>query len=297
MRVAIAGSSGLIGSTLADELRRGGHTPVPIVRRPPGPDEIRWDPAAGTLDRHGLEGIDAVVNLAGEPIGRRWTAERKRRIRSSRIDGTRLLATTMAGLSGGPRVFVCGSAIGYYGSDRGDETLTEDSAPGTGFLAQVVRDWEAAAEPARKAGLRVVSVRTGVVQSPKGGSLQVQLPLFRAGLGGRLGSGRQWLSWITLDDIAGVFVHAVTSDVEGVLNGTAPNPVRNAEFTKVLASLLRRPALVPVPKIGPVVLFGREAAEEFALAGQRVLPARTQATGYRFRHPDLERGLRHVLGR
>jgi uncharacterized protein (TIGR01777 family) len=299
MRVAIAGASGLIGTALAQELRRGGHDILRLVRRPPsGAEEIRWDPASGIVDTGGLRRADAVVNLAGEPIARRWTAARKRRIYASRVDGTRLLAATMAGMETGPRVFVFGSGIHFYGVDRDDEVLSEESAPGSGFLAKVVRDWEGAADPARHAGLRVANVRTGIVQSPKAMPLQLQLPLFRLGLGGRLGSGRQWFPWITLDDLVGIFAHAVTTpEVDGVLNGASPNPVRNAEYTHVLARVLRRPALIPVPWIGPALLLGRELADELAFANLRVLPTRTLASGYTFRHPDLEAGLRAVLGR
>ncbi|MGH8933771.1 MAG: TIGR01777 family oxidoreductase, partial [Egibacteraceae bacterium] len=296
MRVAVTGASGLIGSEIVAVLRSGGHQAVRLVRRAPSAaDEARWDPDAGTVDD--LTGVDAVVHLAGEPVGGgRWTEDRKRRIRDSRVDGTRTLATALAGLEDGPRALICASGVHYYGSDRGDELLTEDSGPGSGFLPDVVRDWEAAADPARKAGIRVVHVRNGVVQSPKGGALALQLPLFKMGLGGRLGSGKQWVSWITLDDIAGIFVHAVlTPDLEGVLNGTAPEPVRNAEFTRVLARVLGRRALVPVPKLGPAVLLGPEGAQEIAFSSLRVIPARAEAAGYRFRHRTVEEGLRAVL--
>lgn len=300
MHVAVTGSSGVIGSALVAFLGGGGHRVTRLVRRAPsGPDELAWDPAAGKVDAEGLRGVDAVVNLAGEPIGGgRWTDERKRRIRDSRVDGTRLLAETLAGMDDGPRILVQGSAIGFYGHDRGNEILTEETDSGSGFLAGVVREWEAAADPARKAGLRVVAVRTGIVQSPRGGALKLQLPLFQLGAGGKLGSGRQWVSWITIDDIVGVFHHALTtSDLEGVINGTAPEPVTNAEYTRVLGHVLGRPTLLPVPKLGPTVLLGKEGAVQTALASQRVLPARTEATGYVFRHRDLEAGLRHVLGR
>jgi uncharacterized protein (TIGR01777 family) len=300
MRVAVTGSSGLIGTAVVDLLRSSGHEVTRLVRRPPSAaDEVAWNPDAGTVDTGGLRGVDTLVHLAGEPIGGgRWTQERKRRIRDSRVKGTRLLATTLASMDDRPRALINGSAIGYYGSDRGDELLTEESAPGVGFLAQVVRDWEAAADPARAAGLRVVHVRTGIVQSPKGGALALQLPLFKLGLGGRLGSGRQWVSWITLDDIAGIFVHAVMrTNLEGVLNGTAPDPVRNAEFTHVLGRVLGRPALLPIPKLGPAAVLGPEGARETAFASQRVIPARTEATGYSFHHRTLEPGLRHVLAR
>jgi len=300
MRVAVTGSTGLIGSALVESLASGGHQVVRVRRGAPagsGAAAIAWDPESGTIDREGLRGADAVVHLAGEPIGgSRWTPEHKRRIRDSRVQGTRLLAEVLAGMDAGPRALVCGSAIGFYGADRGDEILTEESGPGNGFLAGVVREWEAAADPARAAGLRVVHVRTGIVQSPKGGALGLQLPLFRRGVGGRLGSGRQWMSWITIDDIVGILTHALlTPGLDGVLNGTAPEPVRNAEYTRVLGHVLGRPAILPIPKLGPAVLLGKEGAEETALASQRVLPTRTEATGYVFCHRDLETGLRHVL--
>jgi uncharacterized protein (TIGR01777 family) len=300
MHVAVTGSSGLIGSALTSFLTTGGHRVTKLVRRrPAAADEAAWNPEGGTIDADRLLGVDAVVNLAGEGIGpARWTAEHKRRVRDSRVRGTRLLAETLARLEGGPRTLVNASAIGYYGADRGDEVLTEESSPGGGFLAEVVRDWEAAAEPARAAGVRVVWVRTGIVQSPRGAPLRLQLPVFRLGLGGRLGSGRQWVSWITIDDVVGVYHHALTSPhVAGALNATAPEPVRNVEYTRVLARILRRPALVPVPEFGPALLYRREAARETVFANQRVLPVRTEATGYVFRHRDIETGLRHLLGR
>jgi uncharacterized protein (TIGR01777 family) len=299
MRIAVTGSTGLIGSALVTFLVSENHQVVRLVRGRAESETqaITWDPQANTIDGEALRDVDAVVHLAGEPIGGgRWTAERKRRIRDSRVRGTRLIAETLAGMDAGPRTLVCGSAIGFYGSDRGDEILTEDSSSGNGFLAGVVREWEAAADPAREAGVRIVHVRTGIVQSPQGGALALQLPLFRLGVGGRLGSGRQWMSWITIDDIVGIFAHALGQpDLDGVLNGTAPEPVRNTEYTRVLGRVLGRPAVLPVPKVGPAALLGKEGAEETALANQRVLPARTEATGYVFRHRDLETGLRHVL--
>lgn len=290
----------MIGSALVESLASGGHRVARLVRGASagsGAQEVAWDPEAGTIDREGLRDIDAVVHLAGEPIGgSRWTAERKRRIRDSRVHGTRLIAEALAGMEAGPRTLVCGSAIGFYGADRGDEILTEESSSGNGFLAGVVREWEAAAGPARAAGLRVVYVRTGIVQSPRGGALGLQLPLFRLGVAGRLGTGRQWMSWITIDDIVGIFIHALLAPgLDGVLNGTAPEPVRNAEYTRVLGRVLGRPTVLPIPKLGPAALLGKEGAEETALASQRVLPARTEAAGYAFRHRDLETGLRHVL--
>lgn len=299
MHIAVTGATGLIGSALVPFLTSGGHRVTRITRRSPrGPDEVRWDPAAGTLDADALRDVDAVVHLAGENIGGgRWTAEHKRRVLDSRVRGTRLIAETLARL-GGRRALVCASGVGYYGSDRGDEVLTEESSSGDGFLAEVVRRWEAAADPARDAGARVVHLRTGVVQTPRGGSLRLQLPLFRLFAGGRLGSGRQWLSWLTLDDAVGAYHHALTSpDLAGAVNATAPNPVTNAEFTRVLGRVLRRPTPVPVPRFGPAILLGREGATETAFASQRALPARLERDGYPFRFPDLESGLRHVLGR
>jgi uncharacterized protein (TIGR01777 family) len=300
MHVAVTGASGLIGSALTALLTTGGHRVTRLVRRPARDgDEVSWDPEGGTIDADRLRGVDAVVNLAGENVGGgRWTVEHKRRVLDSRVRGTRLLAETLAKLDDGPRVLVNASGINAYGYDRGDELLTEDSSPGGGFLADVVRQWEAATEPARSAGLRVVLVRTGIVQSPAGGALKLQLPLFRLGVGGPLGSGRQWTSWITLDDIVGLYLHALTTpDLEGVLNATAPEPVTNAEYTRVLARVLRRPARIRVPRLGPAVLLGREGAKQTALVNLRVLPERALAGGYRFRHPDLETGLRHLLGR
>jgi uncharacterized protein (TIGR01777 family) len=301
MTVAVTGASGLIGSALTAFLTTGGHRVVRLVRRPPRlPDEVAWDPAAGTLDTAALEGVDAVVHLAGTPLFGRWTKARQRSIRQSRIAGTRLLARALAGLAhhGGPRVLVSGSAIGYYGAYHGDEILTEESEPGDDFLARLCREWEDATVPASEAGVRVVRVRTGVVQSPAGGQLRVQLPQFLVGLGGRLGSGRQWISWISIDDIVGLLHHALTDDrVDGALNGTAPEPVDNAEYTRVLGKVLRRPTLLPTPSLGPRLLLGEQGAREAALASQRGVPAVAERTGYVFRHPDLEVALRHVLGR
>ncbi len=299
MHVAITGASGLIGSALSAFLTTGGHRVTRLVRREPnGPDEVRWSPQDQRIDAYGLSGVDAVVHLAGAGIGNPWTQRHKRRIRESRIDGTRLIAGTLAELDDGPTALVCGSAIGYYGAEHDGQAHTEDSGPGAGFLAEVSREWEQAADPARAAGLRVVHVRTGVVQSPRGGALALQLPLFAVGLGGRLGSGRQELSWVGIDDIVGIFHHALTSpQLHGVVNGTAPTPVTNAEYTRVLGRVLRRPTPLPVPPAAPKVLLGSDGAGETALADQRVLPENTLQSGYRFRHPDLESALRHLLGR
>ncbi len=300
MHVAVTGASGLIGTQLCAFLSGGGHQVTRLVRRAPSsPDELAWDPAAGRIDADGLRGVDAVVHLAGEGIGARWSDAHKRRVLDSRVDGTGLLARTLAAMDGGPRVLVSGSAIGWYGAHRGDEVLDEDSTSASdGFLADVVRRWEAAAQPAVDAGLRVALVRTGIVQSPAGGPLKLQLPLFSLGLGGRLGSGRQYVSWISIDDIVGILVHALTHDeVRGPINGTAPEPVTNAEYTRVLARVLRRPGVLPVPRFGPALLLGKEGADQTAFASQRVRPAVAERTGYVFRHRDLESGLRHVLGR
>lgn len=298
MLVAITGSTGMIGSALVASLVADGHEVLRLTRSPsPGPGAARWDPAGGTIDSAALSKADAVVHLAGRSIAAlRWTVKVKREILESRVRGTRLLAETMAGLPDGPRVLVSASGINFYG-DRGDELLTETSPSGVGFLAEVCRQWEAGADPARAAGIRTVHVRTGFVQTPHGGALARQLPLFRLGLGGRLGSGRQWWSWVTLDDLIGIYRHAVTATAaSGPLNATAPNPVTNAEYTATLARVVGRPALLPVPRFGPRLLLG-ELADELLFVSARVHPAATEASGYSFRHPTLEAGLRHILGR
>jgi uncharacterized protein len=302
MLVAVTGASGLIGTALARRLEAEGHQVLRLTRsRPTGPGQVRWDPAAGRLDPDALAKADAVIHLAGANIGDklRWTAREKRKILRSRVEGTGLVARTMAelaGASGGPRVLVCASGAHYYG-DRGDEVLTEASGPGGGFLAGVVRQWEAAADPARDAGLRVVHLRTGPVQDASGAGLPKQALLFRLGLGGRFGSGRQWLSWIALDDIAGAYLHALTrDDLDGPVNTAAPNPVTNAEFTATLARVLRRPAVLHVPAFAPRLVLG-EFADEMLFASIRAVPARLQETGYRFRFPELEAALRHTLDR
>jgi uncharacterized protein (TIGR01777 family) len=299
MLVAVTGASGLIGTALVRRLRAEGHQVLRLTRsRPSGPDQLRWDPMAGRLDPDALAKADAVVHLAGRNIGDqlRWTAATKRDILQTRVKGTGLVAETMAGLSEGPRVLVCASGVGFYG-DRGDEVLTEASGGGRGFLADVVRRWEEAADPARAAGLRVVHLRTGPVQDAAGGGLPKQALMFRLGIGGRLGSGRQWLSWISLEDVTGAYLHALTrEDLEGPVNAVAPNPVTNAEFTATLARVLRRPAVLHVPAFGPRLVLG-EAADELLFVSQRAHPARLHATGYRFQLPELEPALRHTLGR
>jgi len=304
MLVAVTGASGLIGTALVRRLEAEGHQVLRLTRsRPSRPGQVQWDPAAGRLDPDTLAKADAVVHLAGAGIGDklRWTAKVKREILRSRVDGTGLVARTMAELAGGsgpggPRVLVCASGAHYYG-DRGDEVLTEASAPGGGFLAGVVRQWEAAADPARAAGLRVVHLRTTPVQDASGAGLQKQALLFRLGLGGRFGSGRQWLSWIALDDIAGAYLHALTrDDLAGPVNAASPNPVTNAELTATLARVLHRPAVLHVPAFAPKLVLG-ESADELLFASIRVVPARLLETGYRFRFPELEPALRHTLGR
>lgn len=295
MDVAITGSSGLIGSALVTALEAHGHDPIPVVRS--GSGGIGWDPAAGRIDAAGFEGIDAVVHLAGEGIGnRRWTDEVKARIRDSRVQGTRLLATTLAGLDRPPATLLSGSTIGYYG-DRGDERLTETSPPGAGFLAEVTQQWEAETAPAAEAGIRVAMLRTGVVLSPDGGALAKMLPLFKLGLGGRMGSGDQWWSWISLDDEVALIEWLLQNDVHGPVNLTGPEPATNAELTKALGSVLGRPTLLPVPEFGPKLLLGGELADELLFSSARVLPAVATAAGYEFRHPTVEQALRGVLGR
>jgi uncharacterized protein (TIGR01777 family) len=300
LRVALTGSSGLVGTALEAFLTTGGHQVVRLVRHPPtGPHERHWRPDAPDIDL--LDGIDAVVHLAGASIAGRFTAEHKRRIRSSRVEPTAALARVAAlaaARGGGPTGFVSASAIGIYGHDRGDEILTETSPPGEGFLAEVVRGWEEAAAPAREAGVRVVHVRTGLVQSPRGATLRLLLPLFEVGLGGRLGSGRQWMSWIGIDDLVDVYYRAVVdARLAGPVNAVAPDPVRNADYTDTLAGILRRPAVVPVPAFGPRLLLGAEGATELAQASQRVRPEQLLSAGHAFRHPQLEPALRHLLGR
>jgi uncharacterized protein (TIGR01777 family) len=296
LAVAVTGASGLLGRALIPFLTTGGHRVFPLVRRKPAPGEIGWDPATGRIDAAGLEGMDAVIHLAGENIaGGRWTAERKRRIMTSRLDGTRLLADALAGLTRKPAVLVSASAIGIYG-DRGDTMLTEESSTGTGFLADLGVAWEAAADPARQAGIRVVTPRLGIILTPGGGALERMLPPFRLGLGGPLGSGRQWMSWLTLDDAVGVLHWATTcSSIDGPLNVVAPAPVTNAEFAHTLGQALRRPAVMPVPAFALQIAFG-ELAREALLASQRVMPTVLQAQGYRFRDPSLLPALQRLLG-
>ncbi len=298
MHIAVSGSGGLIGSALVPSLAGGGHRVSRLVRGlAPGADAIRWDPARGVRDAALLEALDGVVHLAGENIAAgRWTPRRKAEIRRSRVEGTRRLCEALARLVKRPKVLVSTSAIGYYG-DRGDQVLQEDSPAGNDFLAGVCREWEAATEPATGAGIRVVHLRFGVVLSPAGGALRKMLTPFRMGVGGRIGSGRQFMSWIALDDVVGAIQHALATEaLAGVVNAVAPSPVTNAEFTRVLAHVLRRPALFPVPAFGLRLAFG-EMADALLLSSQRVVPARLQASGFTFRFPELEGALLHLLAR
>lgn len=301
MDIAISGSTGLLGTALAMSLRSDGHRVIRLVRGdPPYPDSelaIRWDPDAGTIEADRLEGIDALVNLSGRSIGaHRWSPAEKGLLHSSRVGSTRLLAESLARLDQPPRVMVSASAIGWYG-DRADEELTEESTPGTGFLAELCRDWEEATTPAAEAGIRVVNLRTGLVLSPAGGFLERPVKLFRLGLGGKVGSGRQWWSWIHLDDEIAALRFLIDSGVEGPVNLTAPTPVTNAEFTRVLGRLLGRPTVLPAPRSGVRLILGRELADEVVLSGQRVLPRAMERVGFSFAHPDLEPALRQVLER
>lgn len=297
MRIAVTGSSGLVGSALVPFLTAGGHEVVRLARASTGGGDVQWDPTAGIKDLSRLEGVDAVVHLAGENIAAgRWTQHRKDEIRRSRVEGTRRLGESLARLSRYPKVLVSASAIGFYG-DRGDEVLSEDSAPGKDFLAQVCREWEAATQSASRAGIRVVHLRLGMILSPAGGALKKMLLPFRLGAGGRIGSGAQYVSWIAIDDAVGTIQHVICTDsLKGAVNGVAPTPVTNAEFTQVLARMLSRPAVFPMPAFAARVAFG-EMADALLLASTRVVPTRLQASGYRFRYPGLESALRHLLGR
>ncbi|MEO6828010.1 MAG: TIGR01777 family oxidoreductase [Microbacteriaceae bacterium] len=297
LTIAVTGASGLVGSALCAFLTTGGHRVVRLVRGTVrSPNERHWDPMHP--DRAVLDGVDALIHLAGATIAGRFTAAHKSAVRDSRITPTRLLSELAANTDAGPKTLVVASAIGYYGADRGDEALTEDSAQGEGFLASVVADWEAATLPATDAGLRVANIRTGIVQSARGGTLQLFRPLFTLGLGGRVGSGRQWLSWVDLDDLIDVYYRAlIDPDLSGPINAVAPSPVRNSEYARTLGLVLRRPAIVPAPSLGPRLLLGTEGSRELAEASQNVIPAKLRAVGHRFRQPDLEGSLRHQLGR
>lgn len=296
MKIVVSGATGLIGSALGSRLIGVGHDVVALVRRPvqAGERAIMWDPDEGTIDRPGLEGSDVVVHLAGENVFGRWTAAKQQRIRDSRVNGTRIVSEAIAGLKRRPAVLLAASAIGYYGN-RGDEELTEQSTPGDDFLAQVAREWEAATTPAKQAGIRVVNLRFGVVLTPTAGAMARLLPPFRLGLGGPVGSGTQYLSWISLRDAVDAILHVWTAtDIVGPVNITAPTPVTNREFAKTLGRVLGRPAVIPVPAFALKLAFGAEGADMLQ-GGQRVLPSRLLGSGFRFHDTAIEPALRHLL--
>jgi uncharacterized protein (TIGR01777 family) len=294
LRILVSGASGPIGAALVPSLRGRGHTVTRLVRAAAsGQDQILWDPAR-PLSADAVSGFDGVIHLAGESIVGRWTDAKKRRILNSRTLGTGHLAEALAKAPQRPRVFISASAVGYYG-DRGDETLREDSPSGKGFAAEICRQWEAAARAAEAAGIRTAQMRIGVVMSAQGGALPKMLLPFRLGLGGRLGSGRQWWSWVAVQDVVGAIDHVLTQEtVRGPVNTVAPNPVTNAEFTKILARVLSRPALFPVPAFAVALGFGQMGTELF-LASQRVEPGKLKASGYQFQYPDLRKALEEIL--
>lgn len=302
MNILVSGSTGLIGSELVLFLTTKGHNVTRLKRSKSGSEskfgeaEVFWNPDSNKVAIPNLEGLDAVVHLAGENVAGIWTDEKKSKIRKSRVDGTRLLSKSLAKLVRPPKVLVCASAIGFYGN-RGDEILTEVSNPGEGFLAEVCREWEAAAETATKKGIRVVHLRIGLVLSPRGGALKTMLVPFRIGVGGKIGSGKQYLSWIAIDDIVGAIYHVITNEnLKGPVNVVAPNPVTNNGFTKTLGRVLGRPTLFTVPAFALRLLAG-EMADEMLLASTRVEPKRLLASGYKFRYSELEGALRHLLGK
>jgi len=293
MRVLVSGASGLVGSRLVPYLAARGHTVTRLVRR--DVEGVRWDPARRTIDRAAVAAVDAVIHLSGESVLARWTPATQAAIRASRVDSTEFLATTLASLERPPAVFITASAIGYYG-DRGDEQLTEDSAPGSGFLADVCRAWEAATAPATRAGIRTVQLRIGLPLTAQGGMLGQLLLPFRLGLGGPIGRGAQWWSWIAFEDLLALFLFALTTtSLAGPVNATAPEPVTNAEFARTLGRVLGRPAVLPVPPLLLRLRYGAAAADGALLTGARVRPARALSTGFRFGYPDLEGALRRAL--
>ena len=297
MNLVVSGASGLIGSAVVARLRADGHQVRCLVRRPAQAQEITWDPAAGKIDAAALAPLDGAIHLAGENVGARWTRSRRARIRESRVRGTRLLSQTLAGLAHPPMFLISASAVGIYG-DRGDEILTESAPPGDAtrdFLVSVCREWEAAADPARAAGIRVAHPRFGVVLTPKGGALQRLLLPFRLGVGGRVGSGEQWMSWIALEDVVDAVAYLMRTDsLEAAINVSSPQPVTNREFARTLGRALRRPAVLPVPAALLRAVFG-EMADRTLLASARVMPARLAEAGFRFGYPDLSAALRSML--
>jgi hypothetical protein len=295
-RIVVSGASGSVGSHLVRFVSSAGSRADALVRRPPRPGstEIRWDPARGEIDVAALEGADAVVHLSGENVAGRWTTEKKSAIHTSRVGSTGFLCDTLAKLRNPPHVLIAASATGYYG-DRGDEPVDEDSRRGSGFLADVCGQWEAATQSAAKAGIRVVNLRIGIVLSPDGGALARMLTPFRMGMGGVVGSGRQWMSWIAIKDLLRLIEHAmVTDSLRGPVNAVSPTPVTNAEFVQTLGRVLRRPTLIPLPALAVRALFG-EMGESLLLSSARVTPSRAIAAGFRFDFPELEYALRHAL--
>ncbi|MFN0195958.1 MAG: TIGR01777 family oxidoreductase [Planctomycetaceae bacterium] len=299
MRILLSGATGLIGSTLRPMLTTGGHTVIPLTRsrQTVHGDAVVWDPQNRSVDRSQLEGFDAVIHLAGENIGtKRWTPKQKEIIKNSRVVGTRFLCEQLAQLDRPPKVLVCASAIGYYG-DRGDELLDEQNPPADDFLARVCREWETVTEPARQKNIRVINLRTGVVLSPRGGALHKMLTPFKLGFGGVVGSGRQYWSWVDIDDVAGVIVHCLHhEELSGPINGVAPGSVTNRDFTMILGKVLRRPTIFPLPAFVVKLMLG-EMGEALLLSSTRVAPVRLEQSGYAFRYPTLEASLRHLLGR
>lgn len=298
MRIAVAGASGLIGTALVSHLRASGHEVVRMVRNQQAraEDARYWNPATGDIDDDAFDDIDGVVNLAGAGIGdRRWSERRKRELRISRVDATELVVEAMGAATAPPAVLVAGSAVGFYGT-RGDEVLDERSGPGTGFLADLTADWEAAAADAQNAGIRVAMARTGLVVAEDAPFLTRMLPLFKLGLGGPLGNGRQWWPWVALEDEVRALAFLLESDIAGPVNLCAPNPATNKEFTRALASVLRRPAVLAVPRFGPRVLLGRELADELLFSSTRAHPAVLADAGFEFRYPNLSPTLMELLG-
>jgi uncharacterized protein (TIGR01777 family) len=295
--VLVSGATGLLGSALVPALRNEGHQVRRLTRsRGSSEDAVHWDPSTGTIDAAGLEGVNAVVHLAGENIVGRWTDAKKARIRDSRVQGTGLLAETLAELSTPPEVMVSASATGYYG-DRGNELLTEESAPGNNFLAGICQEWEAAASVAREASIRVVHPRFGIVLSTEGGALGTTLPIFKLGGGGRIGSGSQYWSWVAIDDVVGAILYVLNTEyLSGPVNVTVPDPPTNAEYTRTLGRVLGRPTVFPLPAPVARLALG-QVADELLLASQRIEPTKLKESGYSYRYPELEGALRHLLGR
>lgn len=287
----------MIGTPLVAALKAAGHEPIRVVRRAPKSDEIQWSPSEGKIDAAAFEGLDAVVNLAGQPLApKRWSEAYRKLIVDSRVDGTTLISKTLAEAKNGPERLVNGSAIGIYG-DRGDELLDESSKPGEGFVADLVQKWEAATQPAIEAGISTAMIRTGIVLHPKGGALQKLLPLFKVGLGGKFGSGQQYMSWITLSDEVDAIIHLLSSHATGPFNLTAPNPSTNAELTSALGKVLRRPTIFTVPTFAPKLVVGPQTAQALLFDSAKIMPRAIQADGFSFKQPEIEMALRHVLNK